>query len=83
MPRPTAGIDWLLWSLNESGSGVIWPVIIPGCLFESSWGWGWGGKGGKKGLREKSLLICAYDGDKRGGVYVLYSIHGTACIPSF
>lgn len=46
-------------------------------------GGGLGGKGGKKGLREKSLLICAYDSDKRGGVYVLYSIHGTACIPSF
>ena len=40
-------------------------------------GGGGGGKGGKKGLREKSLLICAHDSDKRGGVYVLYSTwHG-------
>lgn len=45
---------------------------------------GGGGTGGKKGLREKSLLICAYDSDKRRGVYVCtFTLHGTACIPSF
>lgn len=46
MPRPTAGIDWLLWSLNESGSGVIWPVIIP--FLNLLGGGGGGGKVGKK-----------------------------------
>lgn len=38
MPRPTAGIDWLLCNLNESGSGIGSVIIPAGFFFESSWG---------------------------------------------
>lgn len=67
--------------MNESGSGIIiGPVIIPGWLFES---------GGEVGKRIKGKVVIIDDNYKRRGEYVhmyilvLYSLHSTACIPSF
>lgn len=84
VPRPTAGIDWLLlWSLKESGSGIIigGHVIIPGLAFWICLRWV---KRREKRIKGRivTLLICAYDSDKRRVVYVpTYSVC-TCCMYS-
>lgn len=64
MPRPTAGIDWLLCNLNEPGSGNAGGSIIAAAfgIWMDGGGWGQRVREGKGQNFKLVILIAAING---------------------